>query len=43
MKDSPSRDDASKPKAEGYAYKKRFYRDLAVASDYDRHRFSASS
>jgi len=29
----------STPKREDYAYKKRFYRDAAVAADYDRHRF----
>ena len=35
----PSRDDVSKPKVEEYAYKKEFYRDAAVAADYDQHRF----
>jgi len=36
----PSRKDVSKPKVEEYAYKKAFYRDAAVAADYDRHRFT---
>ncbi len=36
----PSRDDVSKPKVEEYSYKKEFYRDAAVAADYDRHRFT---
>jgi len=36
----PSRDDVSKPKVEEYAYKKDFYRDPAVAADYDQHRFT---
>ncbi len=35
----PSRSDVSKPKVEEYAYKKEFYRDVAVAADYDQHRF----
>jgi ubiquinone/menaquinone biosynthesis C-methylase UbiE len=35
----PSRDDASKPKAHGYAYKKQFYQSSEVAQDYDEHRF----
>jgi len=35
----PSRNDVSKPKVEEYAYKKEFYRDAAVAADYDQHRF----
>ena len=36
----PSRDDVSKPKVEEYSYKKEFYRDAAVAADYDQHRFT---
>jgi SAM-dependent methyltransferase len=36
----PSKDDVSKPKVEEYAYKKDFYRDAAVAADYDQHRFT---
>ena len=35
----PSRDDPSKPKAHGYAYKKQFYQSQEVAADYDEHRF----
>jgi len=35
----PSRDDPSKPKAHGYAYKKQFYQSSDVAADYDEHRF----
>lgn len=35
----PSRKDVSKPKVEEYEYKKKFYRDAAVAADYDQHRF----
>jgi ubiquinone/menaquinone biosynthesis C-methylase UbiE len=35
----PSRDDPSKPKAHGYAYKKKFYQSADVAADYDEHRF----
>lgn len=35
----PSRDDPSKPKAHGYAYKKKFYQSSEVAADYDEHRF----
>jgi len=36
----PSREDVSKPKVEEYSYKKDFYRDAAVAADYDQHRFT---
>jgi ubiquinone/menaquinone biosynthesis C-methylase UbiE len=36
---NPSRDDPSKPKAHGYAYKKQFYQSADVAADYDEHRF----
>jgi len=36
----PSRGDVSKPKVEEYSYKKEFYRDPAVAADYDQHRFT---
>jgi SAM-dependent methyltransferase len=36
----PSREDVSKPKVDEYAYKKDFYRDPAVAADYDQHRFT---
>jgi len=36
----PSREDVSKPKIEDYWYKKEFYRDPAVAADYDQHRFT---
>lgn len=35
----PSREDPSKPKQHGYAYKKQFYQSSAVAADYDEHRF----
>ena len=35
----PSRDDPSKPKSHGYAYKKQFYQNSEVAADYDDHRF----
>ena len=35
----PSRDDPSKPKAHGYAYKKQFYQSAEVARDYENHRF----
>jgi len=35
----PSRDDPSKPKEHGYAYKKQFYQSAEVAADYDEHRF----
>jgi ubiquinone/menaquinone biosynthesis C-methylase UbiE len=35
----PSRDDPSKPKSHGYAYKKQFYQSSEVAADYDEHRF----
>ena len=35
----PSRDDPSKPKEHGYAYKKQFYQSTEVAADYDEHRF----
>ncbi len=39
MAKQPSRDDPSKPKAHGYAYKKQFYQSADVAADYDEHRF----
>ena len=39
MARQPSRDDPSKPKAHGYAYKKQFYQSTEVAADYDEHRF----
>ena len=39
MGKQPSRDDPSKPKAHGYAYKKQFYQSADVAADYDEHRF----
>jgi len=39
----PSRKDVSKPKVEEYSYKKEFYRDAAVAADYDQHRFVTPS
>lgn len=35
----PSRQDVSRPRSEGYAYKKEFYRRPEVAEDYDFHRF----
>ena len=35
----PSREDPSKPKEHGYAYKKQFYQSPEVAADYDEHRF----
>ncbi|HEX6397778.1 MAG TPA: methyltransferase domain-containing protein, partial [Steroidobacteraceae bacterium] len=39
MSKQPSRDDPSKPKQHGYAYKKQFYQSSEVAADYDEHRF----
>lgn len=36
----PSKDDPSKPKEDGYAYKKQFYQSDEVAADYDQHRFT---
>lgn len=39
--DTPSGADISKPERKDYSYKKRFYRDEAVAGDYDRRRFVA--
>jgi SAM-dependent methyltransferase len=36
----PSRTDISKPKVEEYSYKREFYRDAAVAADYDLRRFT---
>ena len=39
MSRQPSRDDPSKPKQHGYAYKKQFYQSSEVAADYDEHRF----
>lgn len=36
----PSRDDPSKPKEDGYDYKKKFYQSDEVAADYDQHRFT---
>jgi ubiquinone/menaquinone biosynthesis C-methylase UbiE len=39
MSKLPSRDDPSKPKQHGYAYKKQFYQSSEVAADYDEHRF----
>jgi SAM-dependent methyltransferase len=36
----PSRDDPSKPKQDGYDYKKQFYQSDEVAADYDQHRFT---
>ncbi len=39
MAKQPSRDDPSKPKEHGYAYKKQFYQSSEVAADYDEHRF----
>jgi ubiquinone/menaquinone biosynthesis C-methylase UbiE len=39
MSKHPSRDDPSKPKQHGYAYKKQFYQSSEVAADYDEHRF----
>ncbi len=39
MSKQPSRDDPSKPKEHGYAYKKQFYQSSEVAADYDEHRF----
>src|SRR5689334_25222683 len=39
MSKQPSRDDPSKPKQHGYAYKKKFYQSSEVAADYDEHRF----
>jgi SAM-dependent methyltransferase len=39
MAKQPSREDPSKPKEHGYAYKKQFYQSSEVAADYDEHRF----
>ena len=36
----PSRSDPSKPKQDGYDYKKQFYQSDEVAADYDQHRFT---
>jgi SAM-dependent methyltransferase len=37
----PSRSDVSRPREDGYAYKKQFYRQADVAADYDFHRFGS--
>jgi SAM-dependent methyltransferase len=37
----PSRSDVSRPREDGYAYKKGFYRQADVAADYDFHRFGS--
>jgi ubiquinone/menaquinone biosynthesis C-methylase UbiE len=37
----PSKRDVSRPRGDGYAYKKRFYRRADVAADYDAHRFGS--
>lgn len=37
----PSKQDPSRPRGDGYAYKKDFYRSAAVAADYDFHRFGS--
>src|SRR3954469_15144691 len=36
----PGKDDPSRPKEDGYDYKRDFYRSSQVAEDYDFHRFS---
>ncbi|HUP19310.1 MAG TPA: class I SAM-dependent methyltransferase [Gemmatimonadota bacterium] len=37
----PSREDVSRPRREGYAYKKEFYQSREVAEDYDFHRLGS--
>lgn len=39
----PSKQDPSRPRADGYAYKKGFYRSATVAADYDFHRFGSGT
>src|SRR5688572_10118823 len=37
----PGKEDPSRPREDGYEYKRDFYRSAAVADDYDFHRFSS--
>ena len=37
----PGKSDPSRPKEDGYDYKRDFYRSSQVAEDYDFHRFSS--
>jgi len=37
----PGKNDPSRPREDGYAYKRDFYRSTSVADDYDFHRFSS--
>jgi SAM-dependent methyltransferase len=37
----PGKEDPSRPREDGYEYKRDFYRSAAVAEDYDFHRFSS--
>src|ERR1044072_973278 len=37
---NPGKSDPSRPREEGYDYKREFYRSAQVAEDYDFHRFS---
>jgi SAM-dependent methyltransferase len=37
----PGKDDPSRPREDGYEYKRDFYRSESVAEDYDFHRFSS--
>ena len=37
----PGKDDPSRPRKDGYEYKRDFYRSDSVADDYDFHRFSS--
>ena len=39
---TPSKDDVSRPRGEGYSYKRAFYRDGEVAANYDSHRFGSN-
>ena len=41
MRRKPSKRDVSRPKREGYSYKKQFYQSASVAFDYDFHRFGS--
>src|SRR3982750_2686242 len=37
----PGKSDPSRPREDGYGYKREFYRSSTVAEDYDFHRFSS--
>ena len=39
----PGKSDPSRPREDGYDYKRDFYRSAQVADDYDFHRFSSNS